>query len=318
MHKSVIAPDRVLLLLSLVAFLRDSDAPVAVSVLAERFSVSPKLIRDLVRFLGTAGVPGETMSYQDEDLFDLDWDLLEGSDEVWLTRTVAVDEAPRFAPAETVAIVAGLNALIPVLGDDDAALARELSSRLGAALGGQSAAAVSITADRQDERIPAILAAIDRRVALAFEYRDAAGVPSSRRVEPLGLQQGEGAWYLRAYCLDRRAERTFRVEQISALRELSDTAAAHPSLPESADSEPIPALVAVVAERALPRLGAFAPELLGEAGEGRIRVRITAWHRAAAIALIQAAPGLVLIEEPESARHAVREWAERGLAAYGE
>ena len=322
MHKTVIAPDRVLLLLSLVAYLREQDAPVAVSHLADRFGVPEKLIRSLVSFLGTAGVPGETMSYQHEDLFDIDWDLLETADEVWLSRTVAVDEAPRFAPTETAALLAGLNALIPVLQEEDAEVARGAAAKLADALGGDATPAVSAAAERQDPRIPALMSALERGAAVGFSYRDAAGRASSRRARPIAVNQGEGAWYLRAFCLDRRAERTFRVEHMSELHELdSEESGEGPrdtKLAPSSGAEPMPALIATIPADALDRLRAFSPEPIGEAADGRLRVRVEAWHPAAAVQLVQAAPALVEIEEPAAARKAVREWAERGLAAYGE
>ncbi|WP_427868998.1 helix-turn-helix transcriptional regulator [Leucobacter luti] len=332
MHKTVIAPDRVLLLLSLVAFLREQESPVSVASLAERFDASPALIRNLVSFLGTAGVPGETMSYQHEDLFDIDWELLEREDAVWLTQTVAVDEAPRFAPAETAALLAGLHALTPVLPAEHAELARATAAKLAGALGVGEQPALTVTADTADPRIPAIVEAIEAGRRLAFSYRDTAGRASSRRVAPIALSQGQGAWYLRAYCLDREAERTFRVDQMSDPRVLPGDAPGRASNPDperlgGADParpgatrgvDPVPALVARVSARALPRLRGFAPEVVEEAAEGAFRVRVAAWHEGAAVQLVQAAPGEVVIEEPAAAREAVREWAERGLAAYGE
>ena len=341
MHKSVLAPDRVLLLLSLVPYLRE-HGPTPVTELAETFGVSPALLRGLVRFLGTAGVPGETLSYQHEDLFDIDWTALEEEDLVSLTRTVAVDDAPRFSPAEAAALVAGLQALTAVLPPADAELARSTAAKLGEALGvSERGAAVTVTADPRDPRLPAIVAAIDAGRAVAFEYRDATGAESSRTVDPAALTQAAGAWYLRGYCRERRADRTFRVDQISALRVLdaedagdagdaeagADAVVAaaggreeprgsgrHPGgRPENAGAM---SLVARLPARLLPRVRGFDPEVLEEDPAGIVRVRVEAWHGHTAIRLVQLAPGEIVVESPGAARDAVREWAERALSAY--
>ncbi|QAB17948.1 WYL domain-containing protein [Leucobacter muris] len=313
MRKRVLAPDRVLLLLSLIPYLRE-HGPTPVPQLAAAFDVAPELLRALVRFLGTAGVPGETLSYQHEDLFDIDWDALERDDVVSLTHTVAVDDAPRFAPSETAAIIAGLQALTPMLGEADARLAQRTAARLGAALGA-GAPALSVTADPQDPRIPLIVSAIEARRALAFEYRDAAGRTSSRTADPIALTQHAGSWYLRAHCRDRRAERSFRVEQMSEARVLQLPAEQHEASGEEARTAFD--LVATLPAHLLPRIRGFDPEAIEEDADGRVRVRVEAWHEGAAIRLVQAAPGDVVIESPRHAREAVRAWAERALGAAG-
>ncbi|QIM16464.1 WYL domain-containing protein [Leucobacter insecticola] len=317
MHKAILAPDRVLLLLSLVPYLRE-HGPTPVAELADAFDVSPKLLRTLVRFLGTAGVPGETLSYQHEDLFDIDWDALEYEDLVSLTRTVAVDDAPRFAPAETAALIAGLQALTAVLPADYAELARETAAKLGAALGdAEKHASFTVTADAEDPRVPILIAAVDEHTQLSFGYRDAAGVQSSRTVDPISLTQESGTWYLRGFCHDRQAERTFRLDHMSEITSLG-TPAVHRrvEVQSPAVTEAAVHLTASLPANLLPLIRGFDPEILDEDSSGRLRVRIAAWHERAAIQLVQRAPGSILIEAPEAARQAVRDWAARALASY--
>lgn len=328
MRKQVLAPERVTFLLSLVAYLQDAGSA-TVAELAERFSMPPELVRSLVRFLGTAGVPGETLNYQHEDLFDIDWDALEQQDVVSLTRTVAVDDAPRFAPMETAALIAGLQALTGMLGPEDAELARATAAKLGSALDAGAAAPMSVTEGPGDARVPRLVAAMEADRPVSFVYRDASGSDSRRTVRPHSLTQGSGTWYLRAYCFDRAADRTFRVDQMRDIA-VGETAAlggaapvqdsaAHSSASRSAGDE-APAmthLIARVSETALQHLAGFAPEVLEQADDGRVRVRIEAWHRGTAVQVVQVLPGGVEIESPESARAAVREWTDRALAAYG-
>ena len=329
MRKQVLAPERVTFLLSLVAYLRDVG-PATVTELSERFSVPPHLVRSLVRFLGTAGVPGETLNYQHEDLFDIDWDALEQQDLVSLTKTVAVDDAPRFAPLETAALIAGLQALTSMLGPDDAELARATAAKLGTALGAVPEAPLSVTDAPEDPRLPQLLAAIEAGRPLSFVYRDASGTDTRRSVRPRSLTQGSGTWYLRGYCFDREADRTFRVDQ---MRDLSDAGAADGGAYEPANGGAArvrPAtdaavaaaagpteIIACVSEAALVRLAGFSPEVLEQTDDERLRVRIEAWHRGTAVQVVQVVPGEVEIVSPDTARAAVREWTERALAAYG-
>ncbi|WP_336659294.1 helix-turn-helix transcriptional regulator [Leucobacter sp. USHLN153] len=339
MRKALLAPDRVTFLLALVAYLRESG-PATVTELSERFGVQPPLVRTLVRFLGTAGVPGETLSYQDEDLFDIDWEALEQHDLVSLTRTVAVEEAPRFSPLETAALIAGLQALTPMLGADDAELARRTAAKLGGSLGASGAVGVSLPEREADPRLPWLIEAVEADRSVAFTYRDASGAESRRRVRADSLSQRDGSWYLRGYCWDRAADRTFRVDQMSEL----GWAEAAPCDARGVAGEPAPSeahapradtsgtssatstsghdgrsldIVALATRRALPRLGAFDPEILGEEADGRVRLRVEAWHPGASVQIVQVLPGEIEIVSPEGARASVREWSARALAAYG-
>lgn len=341
---------RLVMLLSLVGFLRERDG-VPVAEVAERFNVSPDEVRELVTFLGTAGVPGETLSYQHEDLFDIDWYALEAHDEVRLTQVIAVDDAPRFAPAETAALIAGLHALTPLLPVADAAKALSLSAKLARALGGP-AAALSLEQGPADPRVTAIFEALREGRGLRFGYRDASGNQTMREVNPISLQQDGDAWYLLAFCLTRRAERSFRVAQITALR-TSDThqqgaepvgglaqGSARSSAVSSAVSSagdagdiagdgvflaapPAPAaqassyeLIATVPAESLWALDGFAPRVVSECVPGILRVAIEGWHDALALQLMRIAPGRIVIESPARARAAVSQWANLALAAY--
>jgi len=61
--------------------------------------------------------------------------------------------------------------------------------------------------------------AIARRDVIELKYRDAQGRPSERRVRPLELYRDGPDWYLTAFCLLRRAERSFRLDRIQALEQ---------------------------------------------------------------------------------------------------
>lgn len=323
MARSLTAQDRVVLLLALVPYLTVHGAT-PVRELAEAFDVPAKVLRELIAFLGTAGVPGETRTYQDEDLFDIDWVAFEEEDLVRLTKVIAVDDAPRFSAGEYAALLAGLNAVTPLLPETERVHAKGAAAKLSAALSGRSTSetspALSVAPEAENPVLTTIATAIEHGVRLGFEYRDVRGARSRRAVEPLALVQSRTGWYLRAHCLDREAERTFLVDGIRDA-ELSDVPATHrpvkrPLLSVVGPSEtPIVAEVCV-REQALPRISSFSPRVLGPDRPGWLRVTIDLAYPGAAIRLVALAPGDVVVHAPESARRAVHEWAERGRAPY--
>lgn len=316
MPRPLLAPDRVALLLSLVPYLRE-HGPTPVLELAEAFDTTPELLRRLVMFLATAGVPGETLSYQHEDLFDIDWDAFERDDVVSLTRIVAVDDTPRFAPVETAALIAGLQSLSSVLPEEQAELARATAEKLGAALRDPEATSpLTVSREPDNPQLQTLVAALQSERAVAFEYRSVTGERSRRTVDPLSLYQSGGSWYLRAYCRDREEERTFRVEQMRGAREAGPGRHAPATDGPAARSEQEHELIAVVPEDRLALIAGFAPETIEQLSDGRVRVRIDAWHRGSAVRLVQESRGSAVVESPAGAREAVREWARRGLATY--
>jgi predicted DNA-binding transcriptional regulator YafY len=72
-----------------------------------------------------------------------------------------------------------------------------------------------------DTHFPVLRAAVlhGRRVRLCYKRRDAAQ-DEWRDVDPLGLVNKAGIWYLVGYCLSRRALRTFRLARVLAVEAL--------------------------------------------------------------------------------------------------
>ncbi|CAG7602686.1 hypothetical protein LEUCIP111803_00581 [Leucobacter soli] len=316
------APDRVVLLLSLIPYLMEhGDTPLA--ELARTFDIDAEALRALIEFLGTAGVPGETRTYQDEDLFDIDWEALETDDVVRLTRVVAVDDAPRFSAGERSALIVGLHSLIPLLPEAEGAHARSAAEKLAAVGGGAQAGergeAISATADPEDERVATIASAIESRRRVAFLYRDLRGNETERIVEPLLLTQASGGWYLRGYCLARGAERNFLLDSMRELRRLAESSDREPTRGAEATVGPseteLPAVLRL-RETAVPRAAAFSPRVQGEAQHGWVPAEVLLAHPATAVRLVQTAPADAIVEAPEQARRAVRDWADRALARY--
>lgn len=319
--------DRVILLLALVPYLRE-HGPTPVADLATVFDTTEATIRSLIEFLGTAGIPGETLTYQPDDLFDIDWDAFEQHDLVSLTHVVAVDDTPRFSAAEHSALLAGLHSLRQVLPASELEPLTRTIHKLRQAHALRPL--VTVADDPVDARLSLVFAAVEDCGRLRFGYRDVHGRSSERTVSPLRLAQGTGGWYLRAYCEDRQAERTFLIDAMRDLERLpgpgvsrahSDdlpgtAAVSGPHDHMIASEAPHTAAIIRVRETAVHRIAPFAPRSLGAAQGGWIRAEVGLTHAAAAIRLVQTAPGDVEIESPATARQAVREWADRALAPY--
>lgn len=336
MAKPLLAADRVLLLLSLVPYLRE-HGPTPLEELASTFDVDPKLLRKLVAFLGTAGIPGETLAYQHDDLFDINWDLFEEQDVVALTQTVAIDETPRFTGVETAALLAGLKALQPLLPAADGELARGLAQRLADVFGAAAVPSVTVADTGRDERIAALLTAVEDGMRVRFTYRGANGVESIRTIDPDSLGEREGVWYVTGHDADRDAERMFRVDHTSGLEVLemrprsmvaeevdtdvesnADTGAdAVPDKKVGARHRRGDAIIAVMPARMLPAIRGFAPKVQRDLDNGLVQVSVDAWHPGAAVRLVQHGPGEIEIISPSAARAAVSEWAEAAVAVYG-
>lgn len=319
MTRSLTTSDRVILLLSIVPFLRERGAT-PVTELAEAFSVDERVLRRLIPFLATAGVPGETQTYQHEDLFDIDWDAFETHDLVSLQRVVAVDDTPRFSSLESAALLAGLHALLPVLPDTEREHADQAAAKLAAVGEASRAIPVSVTPDSAPSPLAALGAAMDGGVRVEFHYRDAHGAATRRRVEPLGLIDQSGAWYLRAYCLDRAAERTFAVDRMRDVAALPEAAERRPHR-RDADTIARPPLDGGVARirvraSAVHRLAGFAPAVTETGADGWVRAEVELRHPEVAVRLVQIAPGEVIVEDPPAAREAVAEWVGRALALH--
>ena len=312
-------PDRVVLLLALVPYLLEhGDTPVV--ELAAAFNVAPKVLRELFAFLGTAGIPGETNTYQDEDLFDIDWDALFEHDIARLTRVVAVDDAPRFSVSEYATLLAGLHSVTPMLPLDYQDAARAAGEKLARAVGSEIVApSISVAPTTADARLAVLTEAIETGRSVSFDYRALSGAESHRTVQPLLLAQGEGGWYLRAFCLEREAERTFLVDGIRNPQLGAPFSAMSPPTAVEAVLAPgeheLPAVVRC-SDAVLSALAAFTPHAVTPADAGEVRCRIDLSHAGSAIRIIQHAPGAVIVEHPAAARAAIAEWASRALAGY--
>ena len=313
----LLTKDKITLMLSMIPFLLE-HGPTPIVDLAAHFEVDAATVRSIVRFFGTAGVPGETATYQDEDLFDIDWDALDELDEAVLVRTVVVDDHPRFSPREVTALLAGLQYLRNVPGVAKDVEVQALVQKLTSA-STQTAARVEIEPSLVPQDLQHVRHALEEQRSLSFGYRDSNGSLSDRVVLPTRVESVDDVWYLRAWCTARKAMRLFRVDRMVNVQLGSPKHAfEHPDLSaEQGESQALytasEKAIEVSFTAAQSRIDALRPFDV-TVGEPHNTVLLADVRRAARLAA--AAPGLVEVLAPPAARLAVAKWADHALAQY--
>jgi len=316
------AQDKLTFLLALVPYLLERDR-VSVAEVAAHFRVKPEQIRDAVRLIAVSGVPGETRTYQYEDLFDIAWDDFEDNDQIVITNHVAIDDSPRFSAREAAALIAGLQYLSALPENADRAAVASLMSKLSR---GASAlpSSLAVEASESDATLALIRESVSKGVQLEFDYLSSTGESERRRVDALLVESVDADWYLRGWCHLREAIRTFRLDRISNLS-ITDEPISHRvddvTLPEtlfegSADDLVVTIDIAASAESLLAD---YIPEgAQREVIADRVRTTVRVSHYHGLKRLIASMPGVATVVEPADARRVVAEWASAGASRYSE
>ena len=316
------AADKLTFLLSLVPFLIERGT-VSVREAAEHFAVKPELVRDAVKLIAVSGVPGETSTYQYEDLFDIAWDDFEDNDQIVLTNQVALDDSPRFSAREAAALIAGLQYLSALPENADRAAVASLMTKLSRGASAQpSPLAVEDTGS--DSTLALIRQSVTAGVQLEFDYLGARGTREHRRVDPLRVESMDADWYLRGWDHLRGAVRTFRLDRISDPRVSEQPishSAADVALPDTLFESSADDLVVTVdvTNSAAALLADYIPDgAVREQLEGRVRTTVRVSHYHGLKRLMASMSGVATVVAPAEARRVVAEWAAAGAARYEE
>lgn len=314
------AQDKLVYLLALVPYLMDHDR-VSVVEAAAHFGVPEQQIRDAVRLIAVSGIPGETATYQDSDLFDIAWDDFEENDQIVLTHMVAIDDSPRFSAREASALIAGLQYLSALPEHADRAAIATLMSKLSRGASAQPTA-VGVESSDLDEMLSLIRESVAAGTQIEFDYLNSRGEAERRRIDPLRVESVDTDWYVRGWCHSREDVRTFRLDRISspAMTVKSIThSAADVRLPETLfDASPEDIIVTIeVVESAIPLLGDYVAHdaTVVPAGE-RVRTTVLVPHFHGLKRLVTGLPGVVTVISPSEARDAVAQWASAGAHRY--
>lgn len=315
--RSLLATDRAALILQLVPYLI-GKGEVSVVEAAADFDVTPEQMRSMVERLTVIGLPGERGFWQlPNDLFDIDWDLLDQRDLISITNSVGLERSPRLTAREAAALLAGLQLARTLPGVRDSEIVQNLLAKL--ACGASAAPAdVIVASGPVDDVRDTVDQALRRRVAVSFTYQAPDTAPTTRTVDPVQVHIANGQWYLQGWCHLRRAMRTFHLERVSEVR-LTDIPIAHAE-------EPVPALFEPGENDAVARIR-YPEAVASLLGDYLARARIES-SNGTAVATLRVADGQGLkrlatrrggeveVLEPEAARRAAIAWAEAGLAQY--
>jgi proteasome accessory factor C len=275
-------------------------------------------MRSMVEKLTVIGLPGDGGYWQmANDLFDIDWDLLDQRDIIVITNSVGLERAPKLTAREAAALLAGLQLARAIPGVGDTELFAGLLAKL--ARGASSAPAEVIVAPGPVDTVrDAVASALRRGVAVSFTYKAPDARPTTRTVDPVKVHIADGQWYLQGWCHLREAMRTFHLDRVSDL-ELTDIPITHAGEPapgwfESTDDD-------VVARIRFPEsvarlLGEYLDRASVETADGMTVATMRVADEVSLRRLAARRGGEVEVLEPGAARRAAAEWAEAGLAQY--
>ncbi|MCT1476544.1 YafY family protein [Microbacterium sp. p3-SID336] len=315
--KPLLAADRVRLYLTLVPYLLE-HGQVSLAEAAEEFGVTPREMRAMVEKLTVIGLPGESGYWQQpQEMFDINWDLLELEDVIEITNDVALRRVPRFTAREAAALLAGLQMVAAVPAVSDSGLVAGLISKLsrGAA---DAPADVVVAPSAVDEVREVAARGLQEGVAISFTYQAPDASPTTRTVDPMQILITNGQWYLQGWCHMREAMRTFHLDRVSA-PVLTDIPITHggDQVPEAFAGLADEGEVTVrVAERLSALLAGFVPAEALDAVDGEVTARLHLADPRGIKRLAARFGGAMEVLEPGVARAATREWAASGLALY--
>lgn len=312
------ASARAALMLQLVPYLVAKDE-VSLAEAAADFDVSPEQMRRMVQQLTMIGRPGDAGYWQmPNDLFDIDWELLEERDTIVITNTVALERAPKLTAREAAALLAGLQLARALPGVASNEVVNGLLAKLekGAA---SAPADVIVVPPPVDAVRVAVDEALQSGVALSFTYKAPEAAPTTRTVDPVKVHIANGEWYLQGWCHLRQAMRTFHLDRVSDAR-LTD-------IPITHGDERVPALFAPgendievrvrFADNVLPLLGGYFDRAVLESEGGITTATLQVADEHSLKRLAARRGGAIEIVSPPAARCAAAAWAEAGLAQYG-
>lgn len=313
----LLAGDRVRLYLTLVPYLLERGQ-VTLDEAATDFGVTPQAMRSMVEKLTVIGLPGDSGYWQlPQEMFDIDWDLLDEHDIIEITNDVALRRVPRFTAREAAALLAGLQmvAAVPAVADSGlvAGLIAKLSRGSADAPPDLVVAPVTVT---EVEHV--VSRALHDGVAVAFRYQAPDADPTTRTVDPTQILMTNGQWYLQGWCHLRKAMRTFHLDRVSEAH-LTDIAITHAdaAVPAEFGSQTSSGHVTVrLPERLMPLLGAFSHEEIARE-DGTVTLRIGMADPRGIKRIASRFGGSLEVIEPLVARRATREWAAAGLELYG-
>lgn len=256
--------ERLLSLILLLADGRTRSAP----ALARRFGTSVRTLYRDMDLLSARGIPLETVPGR------------EGGYRVM--RGFSLDRSV-LSEGEMAAVAAVLQGLSDSLGS---AIPDSARAKVRALLGGtadrrRSWIRVELAPGRRNAALLEVLRnAIEGAQVVSFDYVDAEGRPTARRVEPAAVVYLWQSWYLYAFCRLRGDWRLFKLARIRKARGLMERFTPRPEPSETAwrdqweTAEPTPLVLRVDPSARARAEEWFGPESCRPDGAGGVEVRV--------------------------------------------
>ncbi|MEI3843489.1 MULTISPECIES: helix-turn-helix transcriptional regulator [Microbacterium] len=317
-RRPLLTSDRVRAYLTLVPYLLERGE-VSLEEAASDFDVTVPQMRSMVEKLTLIGLPGDEGYWQQpQELFDINWDLLDEQGIIELTNDVGLRRAPRLTAREAAALLAGLQLTAAVPAVAESGVIAGLIAKLSRGAAGLPADVI-VAPGPVDEVRSLVSRALQDGVAVSFTYRAPDAPAITRTVDPVKVLITNGQWYLQGWCHLRRAMRTFHLDRVSDPR-LTD-------IPIEHGEEPVPELFAVggegeatirLPERIAPLLSDYLERAEAEVHDGVVTARLRVGDPLTLKRLAARYGGQVELLAPHAARTAAHDWAAAGLALYNE
>ena len=330
------ASDQLTRLLALPAWVAENPG-VTIKEAAEHFGVTPAVIERDVNTLWVSGLP----SGMHGDLVDFDAaDFEDGR--LRLSEPLGLDRPVRLTRQEAISLLMALRVLADLLADDDASAPviastqQVVTALLTAGVAddadmqadvqsGPSTSPVSEHADRSGRTaqvLAAVRSALQDRRRLHLVYVSATDTPSERDVDPITLESDGSHMTLVGWCLSAKAERSFRLDRITAAEVLDTPSVRHrasrrrnqPEAGRSAEDRPRGTLVLHPTGRWLAeQIPCLSQE---ETADGSLKVVVEGRDRAWLIGLVLSAGRHLIAVEPADLAHDATEAAQQALSSY--
>jgi proteasome accessory factor C len=284
------------------------------SDLAKHFQVSEKEIKSAVVTISLSGIG----MYRPDELFFLDYDLLE-EDIVDLSFAPTLEAVPRLSTRQAAAIASGLSYLVDLVDPADQHQINELLEILGKGALSSQELPFMVQPNRGDGDLVLVRQAVAESRALTCSYINSSGEVSNREIEPQLLESRDSNWFVRGFCRTNNEPRVFRLDrmrQIELLESFEERA-----LP-AGDSSQIYAIresdtevLFEVEPAAFGLIADYKPDY-EISGNKAVQVKISIGELGTLGRIVSRYSGKVRVLAPETARQAVRDFAQRALGQH--
>lgn len=253
--------------------------------------------------------------YRPDELFFLDYDLLEDGI-VDLSFAPTLEAVPRLSTRQAAAISSGLAYLVDLVDPEDQVHINELLEILGRGALSTKEFPFMVQPTRGDGDLALVRQAVAESRAISCSYINSSGEVSNREIEPLLLESRESNWFVRGFCRSNNEQRVFRLDRMRQI-ELLDVFEERPIA--AADSSQIyqvretdTEVLFEVQPEAFGLIADYKPEY-EIAGNKSVQVKISIGELETLGRIVARYGGKVKVLAPESARQAVRQFAQRAL-----